>query len=411
MFKHTKKSIIAIGLVAMAVSAQNQNARVKGLGGSDVVTDISRIATYNPVYVNDYKNQIQATWDAPIIGTKSLGDVVTVGAVLNNGLILSSFYTDAAPLPRIGAATAPQYSPHVIVGLDFAPVKIGIEGFLEWAWQTDHTESNPTGTALTATNNSSRISHPGFAIGAEFGADMLSIALVGGIGFPTIKGSNEVTAPDGAKTLSTTQSESGLSAKAGGEFGIPVNAAKFTFGAQWSLVNYQFSATTAGTTTNTNKTTINTVSPYIAVQTEILDKVLLIAQEKTDIAMSKVEPVHTQGNRYNLNTDILSTISSGLEKQFASVWIFDSVGTRGGLSWSFATGFSHNVDEGTTVANSINNTDAKDPVVFGPAVPYIGLGATRGAVTADLYLNPTGWNNTGLIAGPPVAKFTLSLKF
>jgi hypothetical protein len=368
--------------LSVSIYAQ-QNARIQSMGNSDIVPDISRTIYYNPAYMNDYKNQAQVSFDSPMIGIASLGNVMSIGAILNRGLILnSSFYT--AGLARLPAVTSMEYSPHLLLGVDLTAVKLGADIF--WEHSAYSLENS---TAATTTKNNQSINHFGFLLGGNFVLSSVKLAVHAGIGFPVIDAKTEAT------VTTETKSESGFSMRAGAEANAELAKLNWTLGFDWNHLAYQFSV--AGTKQNNNS--VNVYTPYIGLRTELVDNVLLVAMEKSQLAFVSSKSATDSV----VNDTLVHTVSCGLEKQFAKAWIFDSLALRGGLSYAIT-----NTSTDTTRTGSV---EIKKGYVttLGPATPYLGFGVTKSLFTFDLVVDPAVWS--GLFSGPDVARATMSVKF
>jgi len=389
------KRLLSISLLIFTlcrIASAQDNARIQALGGSNIVPDISRAIYINPAFMNNYKNTIQASFDSPIIGVVGLNDVISIGGVFNRGLILNSFYANAiAQTPNIGAT---QTIPHILFGIDLKQITLGLDLF----WETsNYTSETVTPAPIVTTDVTQSINNPGAVLGANLKLGDANVAANFGIGFPNLLNKTEIT-PGGTNNY---RSNKGLYLRAGAEVTLPLLASNWTFGTNWSQENYQFEN---NANVNQNEYDINYFQPYVGFTKDIVDKIFCVLQYKAGYTFSKTNYIVPAG--YYVSTYALAhTLLTGFEKQFQSVWIFDSVATRGGGSWTVTNSGSKTLTNTGGTTTTIGNVTA-----MGNALPYLGLGASKGHFTLDVAINPAAWNN-GLLAGPDVARVTGTFKF
>jgi hypothetical protein len=413
---------VAVLFAGMSVFGQN-NARIQGLANTDITPDINRVIYVNPAFMSDYKNNLQVSFNSPMIGIVKANDVISLGAVLNNGLVLKGFYGTAyGALPDINPALPPppaapnagiQYFPHILFGLDLSAVRLGFDLFWEHARYTSETK-----TAAGTTTITQSVNDYGVIAGADFKLGELGLSLDFGVGFPGIYYKIVVPAVPPAPTVTTDlESDKGLFLKGGAEARMTLISLDWTLGLDFMRENFRFVDKTAIAPANGlgPDVSVVTITPYIGFKKEILDKVLLVAEEKSALQYVSIEsPPPSPPSLKNGTHQFVHTLSLGLEKMFQKVWIFDELGGRGGISWSITntstwTNNTAIVAPGPPPTTTNTTTDVGPVEVLGPAQPYVGFGATKGAFTCDVVVNPANWG--GVLIGPPVARVTAGLKF
>jgi hypothetical protein len=391
-----KKQIFGLCIflcVSVSVFAQ-ENARIQAMGNSDIIPDISRTIFYNPAYMNNYKDQAQITFNSPMIGIKSIGSMFSLGLVFNQGLLIdNSFYGDAvAMLPAPANITLPiQYNPHLLLGLDLSAVKLALDLF----WERSAYSLKATTAGVTSTDDR-RINNFGVLAGATLNFSGIDWAFLAGFGIP-----NMDSKQDNGTTVTENKSQKGGYLRLGAEAQFGLFSLDWTLGAKYNYVSYQF-INAAGVKQNDNSE--NVVTPYIGFKKDVLDKILLVILEKTELKF--LESDNSSGSPKNSIDTVAYIWSAGLEKQFSNVWIFDSLALRGGVSDSIIYGSAHSK---TTVAPNTNTTDVSYPTKLGPATPYLGIGVSKKFFCLDLVVNPAAW--AGVFVGPPVARCTATFIF
>jgi hypothetical protein len=402
-----------LGLLVLAISlcafGQINNARTLGLANTDITPDINRVIYVNPAFMSDYKNQLQITFNSPMIGIVKANDMISLGAILNSAPVLKGFYGTAYPLlPNIAtpANAGIQYFPHILFGLDLSAVRLGFDIFWEHGRYTNEVVNAGGTTTITQS-----INNYGLIAGADLKLGEMGLGLNFGIGFPGIY--NKIVPPAPAVVTTDVESDKGLFIKGGAELRLTLISLDWTVGLDLMREDYRFVDKTvvAPASGLTNDISVTTLTPYIGFKKEILDKVLLVAEEKSALQYIKsVTPPAVPpaaGSVENGNHQFVHTLSFGLEKMFQKVWIFDELGGRGGISWSITNTSNWNKTDAPPAP--VATTDAGPVELLGPAVPYVGFGANKGVFTCDVVVNPAGWG--GVLIGPPVLRVTAGLKF
>lgn len=414
MVKKLLTSSALIGAIAMSVFAQN--ARIESLAESFMFKDMYDLYR-NPSYMNDYKDDIQVTFDTPIMGIKSFGDMISVGATFNNALMLkSNFYADAIiavnALPLTDITGTTQSAPHLLFGLDFGTFQLGLDGFIEYSKVSYHQESQNTAPATTTvTEVDKSVMNPGFQLGGDMAVSDLAFSLVFGMSFPVAKGIQTVKTDGTENTNVKELSNKHIMIKTGADVDVPVAANILKIGATWVMEKYQLKTETTAfgppisvTTTFDNISTRNTISPYIGIRAALVENIILALQEKSDFAIN--DTTYEVGDNIEKGKTFTHTVSLGVEKSFARVLFFDSLTLRGGCSYPVTNNLTYEKTVGGTITSE---TKTKFVTTWGPANPVIGLGASLGVFTLDVTLNPAAW--TGVLIGPPVARCTATLAF
>jgi hypothetical protein len=386
-------------------SFAQENARIRALGSTNIVPDINQILTVNPAYINNYGPTIQATYNAPIIATFEIGNIFKIGAAFNQNRMLDSFYNLASQtgqLPDLSTINPGiQSIPHLLLGLNFSTVKVGLDLF--WETANYHGEQTVNG-AVTKRNES--INNFGGVVGVGLTFGDVWLAFNGGFGVPSIARKDETP----AVVTANYNSEKGMYVRAGMEGSWPMLTCRWTVGANWSMEDIQFVNDIITPNVKSNESTVNKIAPYIGMTKNIIENVLLVVQYKATYHFYTINYSVTPGSDVITYNYLTNTYLVGLEKEFANAWIFDSIGTRGGLSWSHYNRGSYEKDNNGAPAATITETTVNDNTILGQATPYLGFGVTKGLFTLDLYVNPANWNN-GLTAGPAVACVTATVKF
>jgi len=172
------RKLAVVLTVVLAVSAvRGQNARLNAMSGFNLFGDVSDIL-FNPAYMSDYKNVLQGTYDGPtlttegglgpVIGVKSLGDVLSVGFTYNPNPL---YTTQAVPHPIIG------------VGMD--KWSLALELAYERDWQNTEEEDtdilNPTVTGVTTTENIASYLTATLGFGLSIDPVALAVAFYAGL--------------------------------------------------------------------------------------------------------------------------------------------------------------------------------------------------------------------------------------
>ena len=412
-----KKSMAAIGLLCAGMFSlgQAQNARIDALGGASIVKDFSR-TLYNPAIMSDFKNHTEINFNSgAIMGTASAGNVFSFGAVMNRGLMLRYFYTGAGaqlnyppytvtPAVNIPGAANMQYYPHLLWGFDLSTLRIGLDTYLEWARATYHSSIEVPG-AYQLVDEELTIWHPGLIAGFEINTNSAEILLHFGGGMPMATGTVTRTniAPIGDAKI---QTESGLFARAGFEVTAKLKATDITIGADGRYEKFQFSQLSplpGAEKVRSNKTTDETVIPYLGAKTRLTNGLLIVAMERSTIDMLKRE--NDVGTSDTMDYDLQHTLIFGFEKRFLKPWKFDSIALRAGVNWSAFNTWT--TAEGTTPI--VTRATPKPVTTLGPMFPYLGFGISKSFFCMDVLLNPASWS--GALVGPAVSRLTVSLNY
>lgn len=131
-------------ITAISVSAQfsPSNARIGSIGDIYTIEDISDVFRY-AAHMSKYTDDIQVTFSTPILGIKSMGDVISLGGYVRQGLVLdasngNNFYARGrGHVNAVGTPpedlTNPIYIPHALLGVNIGNFTLGFDMFLEWA--------------------------------------------------------------------------------------------------------------------------------------------------------------------------------------------------------------------------------------------------------------------------------------
>ncbi|MFW6220886.1 MAG: hypothetical protein ACOC4C_00330 [Fibrobacterota bacterium] len=402
MFRLSLKAVF-ITCVAASLSFA-QNARIDAMGGVSVIDDIGAVTTA-PADMNDFKDQVQASNSGesfgPYIGIKSLGDMFSLGVLGNNGLVLDEFYQSGIETVNDaledGAGLAPQLDsdmppiPHLLFGLDFDALTLGLDLFIEMNRSSYSRDADGD-----ETTEKGRVSNVGGILNANIslGDDMLLSPVVG-FGRPSISQISEE--PD--TTSSEWTSENGLFFTLGTEFGMRLLDASWFVGVFWSLEKFRF----ADEITNTEETinTNNTVNGYLGFTTNVLNNLLFAGEYSLTLDYNTDKPSDDISSTL---TNVTHRWAAGLEKPVEGFWIFDQLIGRAGAFLEYSDDkVSSTNDDLEVETNSSGQGD------YTQVTPTVGLGLKKGLFQFDIVSSLTGW--TGLVAGPPVVKGTLTLNF
>jgi hypothetical protein len=416
MTRKVKAVLLSVFALALSSSAQftQSNARIGSMADIFIIDDISNVYRY-AAKMNQYKDDIQVTFSTPMLGIKSLGENLTAGAYVRNGLMLdqsntaTNFYAlgrtvvnSITPLPDI--TSDPTYIPHLLFGMSVGGMNIGIDFFYEWA-RTRFSDEFKSGTAAApttiTTKQSATLYNPGFIGSIQLGALSVPVLLKGGVGFPRISGKSKITTETSAGTTTIEnkiKSESGLFLEFGGEAGIPVLGATLTPGIDFITESYAFKANSADAS---NKFKNNRVAAYAGITKKAFTNGLWSAMYQVQMNASKND-LTASDSANDLSIDTLRQILSiGAENAWDSVWIFSKVFVRGGIGLSATTPY-RGAESDTADLNE------KGQTLFRP-FPTIGIGITKGIFDLDLKVDLSNW--AGLVTGPGVMTVTGTLRF
>jgi len=385
------RTIAILGICSVSAMAQfyPSNARMNALGGTFIIQDRSDILRY-AAYMNDYKNDVMANFkNAPILGVKSFGETVNLGIIANRGMLISGsgFYSAASSRldqlangPGIGDTS--QFIPHVLLGINADAIKLGFDFFFEYS----HASYSTTAPEVDVWQS---MLNPGVIASAIFGSEEVPIALKLGIGFPMINGSRE--APPAQKI--EYKSDRGIYGDVGAEVGFPIGPVQGKVGTDLILDTYKFEGQP------TSYLNIRSGS-YFGITSKIFTDGVVGLMYSFDVLSGNDDDSATDTqHHYN---DFAQVISAGIENNWSSVWFFDKVAARGGLSYVYGIPVSK-----TNTPN--NDTRIKYASMYGPLNPTVGLGVAKGPFQLDMSINLAAWAN--LVNGPGVGQITASLDF
>jgi hypothetical protein len=234
-----KKVILFVLVAGMFCFSFSQNARVDGFGGTGIISDITNIYGI-PAYTNDYTDILQATaWNSPTgvqfgpaFGIKSLGPYCNLGFYIRReGMMRSDFYNYSKNyLSRIFfrnifsqnltvddllrgdskamASGLPQITPslpHLLLGMNFGKVTLGIDGYYEYAGKKLDVD---TLNLKLLTDRS--VSNLGAKLSININLEPFFISPVVGYGMPKMSGSAQRTdAKATLFTIDTTKNAAG----------------------------------------------------------------------------------------------------------------------------------------------------------------------------------------------------------
>jgi len=398
MIKLMKKVVLISAVLAVGSQAQyyQGNARMSALGGTFNMDDMSDILRY-PVYMNTYKNSIQATFTSPIMGVKSVGDMLSIGIVANRNFVLDNsadgFYTVGnATLDAFNGATLPamttQRVPHILLGFDLDAVSLGFDLFYEYAGSHYKSETTTSPSVTTEITSASR--NPGFIASALFGPEDIPITVKAGLSFPGIGGKS-----DDGTTKTELKSDKGLFFEAGAEATMPVSDFSLTVGTDLNFESYAFTVGDADPATIYGK---NRTALYGGLEGKML----------SDAQWGALATIYYGNTKTTTAADTTGTpyftfaLSGGVENTWSNVWKFDECTARAGCTFSATT-------PGSTVKNAAVDAKAGLQTTYAPFTPTVGAGVKKGAFQLDVTINPTAWS--GLVSGPAVGMVTGTLTF
>jgi len=393
-----KKGLLMVVLVTVGVQAQfyQSNARIDALGGTYSMDDMTDLLRY-PAYMNKYKNNIQATFNSPIMGVKSVGDMVSIGIVANKNFVLDNsadgFYTAGnAALDAFNAAQlvlmTTQRVPHVLLGFDLDAVSLGFDIFYEYA--ASHYTYETKGATSTTTEIGSASMNPGVIASALFGVEDISVAVKGGFSLPSISGKS-----DNGTTSTEIKSDKGLFIEAGAEATMPVAEFTMTLGTDINLESYAFAQGDADPAIIFGK---KRMAFYTGLEGDLF----------TSAKWGSLATVYHTSTKTTTAADTTSTpslviaLSGGIENAWTNVWKFDECFARGGLTFSTTTPGSSSETVGAI-------TKVGQQTTYAAVKPTVGAGVKKGGFQLDLTINPTAWS--GLVSGPAVGMVTGTLAF
>ncbi|MBN1308470.1 MAG: hypothetical protein JXA18_11165 [Chitinispirillaceae bacterium] len=384
-------------MIVMNVSAQftPQNARVNALGGTFIMDDMNDILRY-AVFMDRYEDDAQATFNGPgpIMGIKSIGDVLSVGVAANRGLLLDASFYQQGALACSTVVTTPfqtlvaQNVPHLLLGIDLSVVSLGVDFFYEYASASYHNETTTVPPVIT--DSRVRIHNPGGIASILVGQEEMSAAFKFGLGFPSVFGKND----DGTTEI-TVESEKGLFIEVGGETELPVSDLHLTLGLDLIFESYAFSLSGADPATRYGNNRLAfyggfTGDLFTAAEWGMMYNLAIMNHKATTVA-------DTANSR-----SLVQTFSGGIENTWTTVWIFDECFARAGMAFVMTTPVTY-------LRNAASDMRQRQQTTYSSVVPTLGAGVKKSIFQLDITLNPAAW--TGAVAGPAVGMVTAMVMF
>ena len=419
----------AVALFAVNSSAQFYpvNARIEALGGSFIVDDPSDVLRYS-AYINKYTNDAQITFNSPIWGVKSLGNVFNLGVLANRSLLLdnadgTNFYTFPVTRPDGELTVAPplkavdgdinglatnQNVPHILLGFNLSSILLGFDLFWENSHFRRNVDSNPATGTDQVTDVHSDVNNPGFIASAIFGPKEIPISLKYGMSFPGITAKSKVTTNIG--TTSTTEtaefkSKGGLYITGGAEVGFTTNRLNWSAGADYIFNHFKFKDVDANVTSN--NFFFNNLAAYVGFNAEVDENSFVTLLYDFKLKNHGNGPDDTDfDDRVISYNRISNIISAGYENAWTNAWIFDKFVARAGLNYEINTDVDHVNGDG---ADGEYSSRVKHETVYNQVDPRIGLGIVKKVFSLDVTVHPTVWS--GLVSGPQVGTVTATLIF
>jgi hypothetical protein len=391
-------------LAVFSASAQYSplNARLESMGGIYTIDDISNVYIY-AANVSKYADDIQITFPSPILGIKSIGDVLLLGGYVREGLVLDQgFYTNALTfvnqLVQVPNLSQPTYIPHALLGVNVGPVTLGFDLFMEWA-QSRYKYENTATSTTELREGTKTLLNPGFIGSLLLDLNSLPVAAKFGLATPGISGTFETE--NGVLSTSTEfKSDKGVFMEIGGEIGFPIGDARLTAGTDYNLETYAFKRDSLDPTMDY---TLNRLALFGGFQKKAFNNGLWALMYEMSLRTLKTDQeANTAEDAWD--PTILHTLSAGAENGWESVWIFDKVFARGGVNLTMLTNYHRR--ESTTMKQR-----SKDQKVFA-AEPTVGIGVTKEIFDLDVQINMApkgGWEK--LATGPAVSTVTGTLRF
>ena len=399
--------LFTILMAALSVSAQYSptNARIRSIAGIYTIDDITNVYRY-AAYMSRYTDDIQVTFSTPMLGIKSIGEIVTLGAYVRNGLVLDTEGEHFYGLGRTFLNNSldpditrdPTYIPHALLGFKAGAVTLGFDLFIEWA--NTRLDSKTSGTPTTTTSMNSTLRNPGFIGSLLLDIKSFPVSLKAGIAFPGISGVSEIN--DGTTTTEYEyKSDKGFYMELGGEIGLSPGSIRVTAGADYILESYAFQVNSGDPT---NEYALNRLAIFSSLQKEAFDNGLWAVLYQMKFRARKNDAAESTTPDITDKTFIHHLVA-GIENGWENVWLFDNIFLRGGVVLQLVTEYDKS-------ENNDTKTTSKNQKVF-TAGPSVGFGVNKGLFELDvqLGLNPGsgGWEK--LLTGPGVATVTGTLRF
>jgi hypothetical protein len=422
---------LAVALFTLNSSAQfyPENARIKALGGSFIVDDPSYILRYS-AYINQYTDDAQinfnagdntagGTFNAPIWGVKSFGQVFNLGILANRSLLLdnpggTNFYTASTTALKtvdtdISGFSTSQNIPHVLLGFNLSEqVRLGVDLFWENSHFKKNIDRNPAVGDDIVTDVNGNVNNFGFIASENFGSKEFPISVKYGMSFPRISAKSEVTTTTGGASTSVVaeeKSKGGLYLTGGAELGFTTANLNWKTGADYIFDHFAFKDVDANLTSN--NAFFNNLAVYIGFNANIDSNsfVTLLYDFQFRNTGDGPEDPDIDAPRTSHNR-ISNIISAGYENTWTSAWVFDKFIARAGLNYWIYSDVDHVKGDGTDGKLS---SRIKHETVYNQIDPRVGLGIVKKAFCLDVTVHPTAW--AGLISGPAVGEVSATLIF
>lgn len=409
----------SVALIAMSSFAQlyPENARINALGGSFIVDDPSDILRYS-AYMNEYTNDFQLSYNgvngSPIFGVKSFNETFNLGLILNQRLMVNNpaganFYDESATIlktldDQIAGLVKTQSFPHVLLGFNLKPVKIGVDLFYEYSHYRKTIEDDPSAGNGTDQEVKGNVNNLGFIASVASTNENFPIAIKFGLGWPRASGSQEVTTTN--TVTREVKSKKGMFMNGGAELGFTTSALKWTTGLDYIHNHFQFQDA-AGV--KRDNYFFNNLAAYIGFNADIdansFVTVLYDFQLRNDGHGPDKEAYAAANRTYSTNR-INNILSAGYENTWAKAWIFDKFVLRTGLNYVISTQIDHVKGDGE---GGSYKSRVKHETVYNQISPKIGLGIAKKVFSMDVTVDPANW--AGIMDGPDVVIVTATLNF
>jgi hypothetical protein len=397
-----------IALTTGAFAQVNTNARVDALGGAIFPVEDINDVLINPAYANSYQGLVQGTLipaglasaAGPVFGITGAGDLLTLGTHLNTGDVsLSDFYTDAdAFLGAINDFPDGGFPalPHLLLGLNLDAVTLGMDAYFLGRGYKQEVETTG-GATPGAVESSAFIGHFGAIFGAAFDLNAMQLGARAGFGYPFISGENAAG--------TDFSSEKGFFLPVGVDAIMGLGALDLSLGALYQFTLYQLAQQPQGGAISRDPVnTYHAITPHIGAEATIIDNTTLYAQYAPSLTWDRSE----SDDETLKNTTFSRThnLGGGLEASTGTIWIFDDMVGRAGLTYAFSNTTSWQT---TSAAGTETETITRSPITSIGANPSVGLGLTKNRFGLDVHVNLGAW--AGLISGPEIFKATATINF
>jgi hypothetical protein len=421
---------VACVVLLVAACVCGQNARLDALSGSPMFDDITNVL-YSPAYMTLYGDQIEATYDnaapstvSPVIGLKSLGDVVSAGVTYDEARVLDNANAGCyAALMTFVQAAGPVVNnvdplPHLVVGMDFDAVKLALDLYMERAYFKGESTVN-NGVNETVTTLKGSFTNMGLLLGFALDPETFPLAVAFGIGLPNISAENTVSV-DGAPAAvdNSAEKDKGLFMDGNVEVGLDLLDLDWLIGLDFELLTYKgrWTDNIAGVATIGPQQTDMGLQLYIGAKKSFEGTGLDLAiSENTVYTSSKTTPdVEASGNIITTNTLGFGFIGAA-EKTWSELKRLDAIIGRCALTYGIADVINHadGADPASTAFTEARTRNQTTRTGFGATV---GLGVRKGILACDVevdaaqLLDVISWG-TGNAGGNDLVSVTLGLDF